>query len=449
MSTSCHPANQDHPCYSHEAHGLFARIHLPVAPACNIQCNYCNRKFDCSNESRPGVTTTKLSPEESVKKVLYAGSKIEGLSVAGIAGPGDALANPKQTFKTLELLGEYAPDLKLCISTNGLMLPFYAKKLKELGVDHLTVTLNAIHPSVGAKIYAWVYDTHSKKRYTKEEGAELLLNRQLKGIEECVRLGMMVKINSVLIPGVNEEELPHVAKKIKSMGVALHNIMPLLSLPEFGTYFSDHGVPSATDAQVEEMRKRCDIGVEQMSHCRQCRADAVGILGEDRSSEFAQGEFLALPMEKLATLYDLPSRRVTKELLLQKREAIPQKGKLPSMVTQGKLIAITSRLEERADLHFGDAKEFIIYEWIGDHLKAVGVRRLEGSYCQGKSSCHEANPIEEILQKLHDIDYLVTAKIGKTPREKLQKAGITCIEAEGMRLHEALGMIAPQELEAN
>ena len=27
---------------------------------CNIQCNYCDRKFDCTNESRPGVTSGVL-----------------------------------------------------------------------------------------------------------------------------------------------------------------------------------------------------------------------------------------------------------------------------------------------------------------------------------------------------------------------------------------------------
>ncbi|MCB1485180.1 MAG: nitrogenase cofactor biosynthesis protein NifB, partial [Hyphomicrobiaceae bacterium] len=44
---------KDHPCYSEEAHHYFARMHVAVAPACNIQCNYCNRKYDCANESRP------------------------------------------------------------------------------------------------------------------------------------------------------------------------------------------------------------------------------------------------------------------------------------------------------------------------------------------------------------------------------------------------------------
>ena len=53
-----------HPCYCEDAHRSFARMHLPVAPRCNIQCNFCNRRFDCCNESRPGVTSEVLTPEE-------------------------------------------------------------------------------------------------------------------------------------------------------------------------------------------------------------------------------------------------------------------------------------------------------------------------------------------------------------------------------------------------
>ena len=43
----------NHPCYSCGSAQKNARMHLPIAPKCNIQCNYCVRKFDCSNESRP------------------------------------------------------------------------------------------------------------------------------------------------------------------------------------------------------------------------------------------------------------------------------------------------------------------------------------------------------------------------------------------------------------
>ena len=69
MDPSLKAALAEHPCYDEEAHRTFARMHLPVAPRCNIQCNYCNRKFDCVNESRPGVTSEVLTPEQACEYV--------------------------------------------------------------------------------------------------------------------------------------------------------------------------------------------------------------------------------------------------------------------------------------------------------------------------------------------------------------------------------------------
>ena len=83
---------KSHPCYSEEAHHHYARMHVAVAPACNIQCNYCNRKYDCANESRPGVVSEKLTPEQAVKKALAVAATIPQMTVLGIAGPGDPLA---------------------------------------------------------------------------------------------------------------------------------------------------------------------------------------------------------------------------------------------------------------------------------------------------------------------------------------------------------------------
>lgn len=51
-----------HPCFNPAVKGQFGRVHLPVAPKCNIKCNFCNRKYDCINESRPGVTSNVLTP---------------------------------------------------------------------------------------------------------------------------------------------------------------------------------------------------------------------------------------------------------------------------------------------------------------------------------------------------------------------------------------------------
>ncbi len=164
MSSEVWDKVKDHPCYSQEAHHFFARMHVAVAPACNIQCNYCNRKYDCANESRPGVVSEQLTPELAARKVMWVASRVPQLSVVGIAGPGDALANPRKTFETCERVTAALPDVKLCLSTNGLALPDNVDAIKAHAIDHVTITINAVDPAVAERIYAWV--AYDKRRLT-------------------------------------------------------------------------------------------------------------------------------------------------------------------------------------------------------------------------------------------------------------------------------------------
>jgi len=419
----------NHPCYSEGAHQHYARIHVAVAPACNIQCNYCNRKFDCSNESRPGVTSNKLSPEDAVKKVLYVGGDIQQLSVVGIAGPGDALANPKKTFDTFKMLHEKAPDQKLCLSTNGLRLPDYVDEMIKYNVDHVTVTINSVDETgeIGAKIYPWVHWNH--KKVFGAEGAKILLEQQLKGIKMLVENGILVKANSVLIPGVNDQELPNVAKKLKELGVFLHNIMPLLSKEEYGTYYGLNGQKSATDQEVMAAQEACGMDMKLMSHCRQCRADAVGLIGEDRGEEFTPDVFQDMTWEALEDQYDIEGRKKKHEVIENWRAALDAandrikieqatKEELSS-TGETKLVAVTTAGEGTINLHFGNATEFLIYE-VGDKaLKFVMHRKVENAYCKGPEDCDGSYPIEEIKDTLKDIDILLTEKIGGCPQDEL------------------------------
>ncbi len=190
---------KDHPCYSEEAHHYFARMHVAVAPACNIQCNYCNRKYDCANESRPGVVSEKLTPDEAQRKVIAVANEVPQLSVLGIAGPGDACYDWKKTKATFSEISRQIPDIKLCISTNGLALPDHVDELASMNVDHVTITINMVDPEIGAKIYPWIY--YNKRRYTGIEAATILHERQMLGLEMLTARGILTKINSVMIPG--------------------------------------------------------------------------------------------------------------------------------------------------------------------------------------------------------------------------------------------------------
>ncbi|MFO1327631.1 MAG: nitrogenase cofactor biosynthesis protein NifB [Rubrivivax sp.] len=413
---------KNHPCYSEEAHHHYARMHVAVAPACNIQCHYCNRKYDCSNESRPGVVSQKLTPDQAVKKVLAVASAIPQMTVLGIAGPGDALANPKKTFETFRQLQQQAPDIKLCLSTNGLALPDHVDEICRHNIDHVTITINMVDPDVGEKIYPWIFWNH--RRVTGREASEILTERQLLGLEMLTARGVLTKINSVLIPGVNDRHLIEVNRAVKARGAFLHNIMPLISEPEHGTFYGLTGQRGPSAAELKAVQDACAGGANLMRHCRQCRADAVGLLGEDRSDEFTLEQ-----IEGQEVAYDLERRRAYQAAVEAERQAQVQarQAALDTAAHDGLklLVAVASSGGGRVNQHFGHATEFQIYELTPASATFVGHRRVD-LYCQG--GWGEDEQLPSIVGALNDCHAVLVSKIGACPRDELSAAGIEPVD---------------------
>jgi nitrogen fixation protein NifB len=413
-----------HPCYSEDAHHHYARLHVAVAPGCNIQCNYCNRKYDCANESRPGVVSELLTPEEAAHKALVIAGKIPQMTVVGIAGPGDPLANPEKTFRTFELIADKAPDIKLCLSTNGLMLTEHIDRIKQLNIDHVTVTFNTIDPEIGAQIYSWVH--YKRKRYRGVEGAKILLEKQMEGLQALKEADILCKVNSVMIPGINDQHLVEVNKFIRENGAFLHNIMPLISAPEHGTHFGLTGQRGPNTKELKQVQDNCAGNMKMMRHCRQCRADAVGLLGEDRSQEFTKDKFLEMTSE-----YDLEKRqevhqgieKFKEELKVAKEKALAGKKftNAPKI-----LVAVATKGGGLVNQHFGHAKEFQIYEVDSGDVRFVGHRKID-QYCQ--DGYGEDATFDHIMKAIADCKAVLVSKIGNCPQEKLQAAGIQTVEA--------------------
>ncbi|MEA1956979.1 MAG: nitrogenase cofactor biosynthesis protein NifB [Euryarchaeota archaeon] len=263
---------QKHPCFSVNACHLFGRMHLAVAPKCNIQCNYCVRKFDCVNESRPGVTSKVLTPQEALERVRDVLDKVHYIKVVAVAGPGEPLYN-EETFETFRLVKDEFPHLMRCLSTNGLLLPERIDDIDELGIGTVTVTLNAVDPEIGKDIYSFV--NYQGKKYTGRKAAEILLKNQLEGIREAVKRKVLIKVNTVLIPTVNDTHIIEVAKTVGKMGVYLQNVIPLIPQYKFA-----HITPP-TPKEKRDIQEACGKYTRQMTHCRHCRADAIGRLGKD------------------------------------------------------------------------------------------------------------------------------------------------------------------------
>lgn len=392
-------AIESHPCYNEAAHSKFARMHLPVAPRCNIQCNYCNRKYDCSNESRPGVTSEVLSPTEAIEKIRAVKAKIPELKVIAIAGPGDPLAN-ETTFETMDLVKKEFPEMTLCISTNGLMLPAYAQRIYDLGIRFVTVTMNAVDPNVSKDIYSMVL--WEGKKLTGLEAAQRLLDNQLEGIRRCVDLGMAVKINVVLIPGHNNEHIPELVKKVKDLGVFIVNILPLI--PVEGTAFSDLEPP--TPEERKRLMDICSNDVKMMRHCRQCRADAIGLLDNDRSNEFI----------RTSPCGSGCGPRTEPNVVIDTGKKI-------------KTVAVASESNSIVDGGFGNTKIFRIYA--SDGNTATFVKNVDiATDCKVYGRSH-AEHIEHITECLAECDVIVVREIGPRPKDELSAKGKKVLITDG------------------
>ncbi|NNU74624.1 nitrogenase cofactor biosynthesis protein NifB [Clostridium estertheticum] len=373
---------KSHPCFNGCAHDN-ARIHIPVAPNCNISCNYCSRKFDCVNESRPGVTSSILSPVQALERFKEFKGKLKNLTVVGIAGPGDALANFGVVKESIQLIKKESPDITFCLSTNGLMLPFYANEILELGVSHITITINTVDPKIGVKLYKEI--NYLGVKYTGIEGATILLQNQLSGLRYLTSKGLVCKVNIVYVKGVNDIGIADTVKKVKECGAFMTNIMPMINAP--GSVFED--IKTVNNEELLAMRKKCEIDLKQMYHCKQCRADAVGTLGNDISQ----------------------TAGVIKSSVMDEVKPIR--------------FAVASKSGLNVDQHFGHATEFYIYDFINGDSTFIEKRKIP-KFCTGVENCDDSHEdkIDYIIKTIEDCSGVLALRIGDIPKQKLQNKNI-------------------------
>lgn len=260
---------EQHPCFSTSAHRKCGRMHIPCSPACNIQCRFCKRDFN-KTDVRPGVARGLVAPENAVSLVRRALIICPEITVVGIAGPGDTLCTD-HALRTFELLHEAFPQLINCLSTNGLSLPGKGERLMKAAVKTITVTVNAVDPDIQKQIISHI--VYEKRLLSGREAAEILIRNQLAGIRELSELGAIVKVNVVLIPGINDFHVSEIARTAADAGAHLLNVIPLLPSAEF----ENRSAP--TSEQLEAAYAAAEPYIDVFRHCKRCRADAVGIPG--------------------------------------------------------------------------------------------------------------------------------------------------------------------------
>jgi len=376
----------DHPCFSEGARHRAGRIHLPVAPKCNMQCNYCNRDFECVNESRPGVSSAVLLPRQAADYLDEVLERIDNIAVVGIAGPGDPFANPEETLETLRLVRQRHPDLMLCVATNGLALADYVNDLAVLEVSHVTVTVNAVDPAVGEKIYAWA--RKNRKVYRGGDAARIIMASQTEAIRLLKERGMTVKINSVIIPGVNDRHIPEVARRTADLNADIFNAIPMYRVA--GTPFA--GIEPLPADKISALREAAGSYLPQMTHCGRCRADAAGLIGAAQHEEIM-------------------------DLL--------RKASRPRRSPERPYVAVASMEGIFVNQHLGEAAGLWIFAM--DNGKAVLIDRRPTPPSGGGSERWETMAL-----LLHDCNTVLVSGIGPSPLVVLEGSGLHVVVMEGL-----------------
>lgn len=209
-----------------------------------------------------------LSAAEAVNSIrsIMRSRQADYLFVVGIAGPGDPLANA-ETFETLGLIHKEYPHLLKCMSTNGLLLEDKIPEVVDVGVRALTITINAADSQIGKKIYSWL--NYKGSVYRGEEAAHILIAKQIIGLRKAVDAGLTVKVNTILIPGINDGQMTKIAELVNEARAKLMNIMPLIPMGRM----KNRQAP--TCSELRRKRRECERIIPQFRRCEQCRGDIV------------------------------------------------------------------------------------------------------------------------------------------------------------------------------
>jgi nitrogen fixation protein NifB len=173
--------------------------------------------------------------------------------------------------------------------------------------------------------------------------------------------------------------------------------------------------------------------MNMMRHCRQCRADAVGLLGEDRGEEFTLDKIEAMDIDYAAAMVKRAAiHAAIKEELDEKAAkkarlaamSVPAADDTPAKRYRPVLMAVATSGGGLINQHYGHATEFLVYEASASGVRFIGHRKVD-QYCVGNDSCGEQeSALAGGIRALKGCEAVLCSKIGYEPWGLLEAAGI-------------------------
>ncbi len=361
---------ENHPCFGITSRRKVGRLHLPVAPRANVRIRF-------AENGNPGPAMLPEAAVAWLEQVINDGAQVD---VVGITGPGDPLAVPEPTLRTLRLVREKYPDISLCLTTSGIGGDILADELADTGLSHITVLVDAVTPEVAEKLYAWIRP--STKTLPLVEAAKVLMNEQAKAVTAFKRVGLTVKVNTTVYSGHNAGHVEEVAAAMATLGADIMAVVPYLPADEAG----DHPAESGMEL-LSTVRDRASRHMNLMPAWDECGEDIVGLSKPEKN---------AVPV-----------------------------AVLPKPSLERPNVAVVSESGMDVDLHLGHASKILIYGPREDGLACLLETRNAPEPGSGSDRW------EQLADMLKDCFVLLAASAGENPKQILSRRGVSVLITDG------------------
>ncbi|ADU62042.1 MAG: dinitrogenase iron-molybdenum cofactor biosynthesis protein [Pseudodesulfovibrio sp.] len=371
-----------HPCFGNGSRRIVGRLHLPVAPRANTRIRF----------APAPAATPAMTPEEGLALVDRTLEHGVAVDMVGITGPGDPLATPETTLRTLRLVRDKYPDMGLCLTTVGMGGAPVAGELAALGLSHVTVLSDAVSAGVAEGLYAWIRP--STRTVPLPQAARTLVDEQRQAVAAFVEAGLTVKINTTLYPGHNADHVETIARTMAGLGASIMAVVPFWPGGEEGGKRAE-AVSGPDMDLLDSVRERVAGHISLMPSWGECGRDLVGLEKGDAS-------MMALAVASVVASATLPR---------------PVAGR-PN-------VAVASASGMDVDLHLGHAVKLLIYGPREDGLACLLETRDAPEPGGGTSRW------ETLADTLGDCFALLAASAGESPREILSRRGVAVLITEG------------------
>ncbi|WP_419785456.1 radical SAM protein [Pseudodesulfovibrio sp.] len=362
---------ESHPCFGLTSRSKIGRLHLPVAPRANVRI-----KFEPTKKAPPAMV-----PEEALSWLENTlATEGANVGIVGITGPGDPMATPDITIRTLELVRERYPEISLCLTTAGIGVDRYAETFAKLKISHVTLLVEAVDPEVVQRLYAWVRP--STKTMPLAAASHILVEEQTKAVKALKAAGVSVKVNTTVYPGYNDDHVETIAMTMAELGADIMAVVP------FWPDKDNDEFPTTPDMDLlASVRDKVAGHINLMPSWEECGEANVGL--EQRGSE---------------------------------GDAVPT---LPRPTEARPNVAVVSETGMEVDLHLGQASKVLVYGPREDGLPCLLEVRNAPEAGTGVTRW------EELGKLLSDCFVLLAASAGPSPRELLARSGLTVFITDG------------------